>query len=159
MNLPVYCVKPIDNKKKVFCHHYVFYEKKRLWIVPEVFSKKTINPKTFLKLKKKYNIESIIINDYLKPKKDTVCIIDHINQAGTNFLIGNTPELDLPTFPDMSNIYSEIKDLKKNIVYTVGPKRFLNSVAVEGKTISHSVGLISPVWHYVGVKVFAQNNL
>ena len=85
--------------------------------------------------------------------------MDHINQAGTNFLIGNTPEVGLPTFPDMSNIYNEIKDLKKNIVYTVGPKRFLNSVVLEGKIISHSVGLVSPVWHYVGVKVYAQNNL
>ena len=43
-------------------------------------------------------------------------------------------------------------DLKKITVHTVGPKRFKNK-PVSNQIISESIGLLSPIWHYVGVLV------
>ena len=45
---------------------------------------------------------------------------------GTNFLIGKTPYKKHPQFPDMSNIYTPIKELDKIVVHTVGLERFFN---------------------------------
>jgi hypothetical protein len=160
MNLPIYALNPPDkyrSKTEQF-DHGVYLTDKQVQITPLVFSKKTITPNNFFKLKTKLGLSSILIIDRLRPSGQKVCIINHINRAGNNFLIGKTPLLRLPRFPDMSNIYNPIPGLKTLTVHTVGPERFL---AADDKlvTISESVGLISPVWHYVGTKVFAQNCL
>ena len=58
-------------------------------------------------------------------------------------------------FPDMSNIYSPIKGFRKIKVHTLGPSRFFKGIkGVE--VISEFTGLVSPVWHYIGVKVFCK---
>ena len=59
-------------------------------------------------------------------------------------------------FPDISKIYHEISGLESAVVNTVGPERF-HLRPKSNNVISESVGLIAPVWHYVGVIVFAQN--
>jgi len=160
MNLPIYTLSPPTKYRTKAEHfeHGVYLTDKQTQIVPLVFSKKTINPKNFLNLKTELGLSSILIVDRLKPRGQRVYIRNHINRSGFNFLIGKTPLLDLPRFPDMSNIYNPAPGLKTAMVHTVGPERF--SVADDRRfTISESVGLISPVWHYVGLKVFAQSFL
>ena len=58
-------------------------------------------------------------------------------------------------FPDMSNIYQPIKGLEKINVHTVGPERFKKEPLVN-QTTSEYIGLVSPLWHYVGVCVFGK---
>ena len=81
--------------------------------------------------------------------------MNHVNRSGYNFLIGRTHELDLPRFPDMSNIYNAIPNLSTVNVHTVGPKRF-DSATSDKVVLSEAVGLVAPIWHYVRVKVFAK---
>ena len=56
----------------------------------------------------------------------------------------------------MSKIYHRIPGLESAVVHTVGPERF-HLRPKSNNMISEAVGLIAPVWHYVRVKVFAQN--
>ena len=160
MNLPIYTLSPpakYHTKTERF-EHGVYLTDKNTQITPLVFSKKTINPKNFLNLKTELDLSSILIVDRLRPRGQKVYIKNHINRAGYNFLIGKTPLLSFPRFPDMSNIYNPTPGLKTVTVHTVGPELF--PVADDKVvTISESVGLVSPVWHYVGVKVFAQSFL
>ena len=55
----------------------------------------------------------------------------------------------------MSKIYNPIRGMEAVVVHTVGPERF--SVCNGAEIIfSESAGLITPVWHYVGVRVRAK---
>ena len=158
MNLPNYCLIPppkYDNKT-ILHSHALYTLRNNKFIVPVVFDGNTINPKNFLKLKNDLGIHSITVVDRLKPKQPKVYISNHINRSGYNFLIGKTPTQDLPRFPDMTNIYNEIPGLKSTSVHTVGPERFKLKLDTTN-VVSESVGLIAPVWHYVGINVYAQN--
>ena len=104
--------------------HSIFLLKEGIHISPDEFSPQSINPSNILKLKEKLNIESIFILDRIKPQIGEVCIVDHVNRSGINFLKGNTPQKGLPTFPDMSCVYNQIAKLKKVVVHTVGPTLF-----------------------------------
>ena len=53
-------------------------------------------------------------------------------------------------FPDMSNIYHPIENFKKITVHTLGQYPFAHNLKSDN-IISEFVGLISPIWHYVGV--------
>ena len=145
------------TRKTSILGHTVYDQGNSEMIVPEEFSEVSINPQSFIGLKKKFKIESITILDRLKPDNGPVCVMDHVNQSGYNFLMGQTPTSYLPTFPDMSNIYNQIKNLEGVIVHTVGPGLF-SGMEPSSFIASESVGLISPVWHYIGVKVFARND-
>ena len=72
-----------------------------------------------------------------------------------NFFIGSKRIQELPMFPDMSNIYRPIEGLKKINVHTVGPERFKKE-PLANQTTSEYIGLVSPLWHYVGVCVFGK---
>ena len=84
------------------------------------------------------------------------CIINHINRSGTNFLIGNTPFKNLPTFPDITSIYNKIKGYDQVVVHTVGSRRF-KTFSEKNTLVSEIVGLVAPVWYYVGTKIFAKS--
>ena len=160
MNLVFYnCNLPkiFQDRKTVF-EHSLYYVKNTKILVPKTFCEETINPLNFFSLKQKLSFNSICIIDKVYPDNGPVCIIDHVNRSGFNFLAGKTPVKNLPTFPDMSRIYNPIKDLKQVVVHTVGPKRFHKEKNVS-QIISESVGLLSPVWHYVGVGVFSKNKM
>ena len=116
---------------------------------------KHINPRSIYNLKKKFNIKEITIYDRVKNKKREACIINHVNRTGINFLIGNTPFKTFPRFPDMTKIYNKIKGLDQVVVHTVGPSRFEKPLE-KNILISESVGLIAPIWYYVGTKIFAR---
>ena len=158
MNLPKYSlIPPIKYDNKTVLHRHVLYttlDKKS--IVPLVFDGNTINPKNFLKLKIDLGIHSIIIVDRVKPKQSKAYISNHVNRSGYNFLIGKTPIQKFPRFPDMTNIYNAIPGLRPIFVHTVGPKRFDLKLDTMNM-VSESVGLVAPIWHYIGIKVFAQN--
>ena len=151
----IYSPKRFSYKETAF-NHNIFQTDGRLQIVPITFSDKSLNPKNIFSLKKMYDLDSMLIIDRLTNTDTDVCIIDHINMSGTNFLIGKTPHKELPTFPDMGHIYKPIPNLKQVLVYTVGPERFLNDTCTN-KIVSEATGLIAPLWHYVGVSVFARN--
>ena len=140
------------GKKTTLFDHFVYEIENKTIIVPIKFRKENINPENFLKLKQKLNIESVLIYDRTIPFCKNACIVDHINGSGFNFFIGSKSINGFPMFPDMSKIYNPIKDLKKITVHTVGPKRFKNK-PISNQITSESIGLLSPIWHYVGVLV------
>ena len=158
MNLIMYGLRaPSDyNLKATLLNHKLYIKKKESFLVPNKFDGGIINPKTFLKLKREMKIKSIFVIDKTIPEKKRLCIANHINRSGYNFLIRKTPVANLPRFPDISKIYNEISGLESAVVHTVGPERF-RSKPKSKNVISESAGLIAPVWHYVGVTVFAQN--
>ena len=140
------------EKKTTLFDHFVYEIENKIIIVPIKFRKENINPEIFLKLKQMLNIESVLIYDRTNPLYKNACIVDHVNRSGFNFFIGSKTIKGFSMFPDMSKIYNPIKDLKKITVHTVGPKRFKNK-PVSKQIISESIGLLSPIWHYVGVLV------
>mgnify|MGYP001390251370 FL=1 len=158
MNLIMYGLQaPNDyNLKSTLLNHKLYTKQKKLFLVPNKFDGKTINPESFLKLKGKMKIKSTLLIDKTIPEDKRLCIANHVNRSGYNFLIGKTPVANLPRFPDMSKIYNEISGLESAVVHTVGPERF-RLRQESNNVVSESVGLVAPVWHYVGVKVFAQN--
>ena len=158
MNKTVYSIHPpkkFSSKKKAFSH-VVYHQENGHFITPDEFSGEGINPKNFYNLRDQFSLESILILDRVKNVKNDVCIMDHVNKSEFDFLTGKTPHKDLPAVPDMTHIYHPIGDMEQKVVHTVGPDRFSNA-EIDGEIISESVGLIAPVWHYVGVKVFARN--
>ena len=158
MNLIMYGLQaPNDyNLKSTLLNHKLYTKQKKLFLVPNKFDGKNINPESFLNLKRKMKIKSTLLIDKTIPEDKRLCIANHVNRSGYNFLIGKTPVANLPRFPDMSKIYNEISGLESAVVHTVGPERF-RLRQESNNVVSESVGLVAPVWHYVGVKVFAQN--
>jgi len=150
----LYAPESFSNKKELFDH--IAYElEKELTLVPNKFNETIINPRNFYCIKEKYKFSSITILDRHKGNKKEICVLDHINKSGYNFLYKKTPFKDYPTFPDMSQIYNPIRNLDSSIVHTVGPERFQNT---EKEYItSEIIGLVAPVWHYVKVKVFGNS--
>ncbi len=151
----IYSPKRFSAKETAF-NHNIFQTVDGRHIVPITFSDESLNPKSFFGLKKMYDLGSILIIDRLKNTDRDVCIMDHVNKSGTNFLIGKTPYKELPTFPDMSHIYKPIPNLKQVLVHTVGQERFSSETGID-EVVSEATGLIAPLWHYVGVAVFARN--
>ena len=158
MNLIMYGLQaPNDyNLKSILLNHKLYTKQKKRFLVPNKFDGNTINPESFLKLKGKMKIKSILLIDKTIPEDKRLSIANHVNRSGYNFLIGKTPLANLPRFPDMSKIYNKISALESAVVHTVGPERFCLRQE-SNNIVSESVGLVAPVWHYVGVKVFAQN--
>ena len=78
-----------------------------------------------------------------------------MNRSGQNFLRNETPFKEHPQFPDMSKIYNKISGLDTVIVHTIGEKRFQSLPNKEKAVWSEAIGLIAPVAHYVGIKIFA----
>ena len=131
--------------------HYSSIEKNKTYIWPKIFDNNHIFPRSLYKLKLKYSIEKIVIIDRVKNITNKKNIKDHINKSGINFLKGKTPFETFPTFPDVTHIYkyTEKSDI---IVHTIGPDRF-NISPKSKEIISESIGIVSPVWHYIGVLV------
>ncbi|MBT4990608.1 MAG: hypothetical protein HOL27_00390 [Candidatus Marinimicrobia bacterium] len=133
--------------------HLIYQKNSNTYLYPKRFDQSHINPKTLQALKNLYSIDSILIEDQIKNASEPICITDHVNKSGINFLRGETPYKNYPTFPDQSQIYHALENLKQENTYTVGPDKF--ETVNSKKIISKTVGIISPVWHYVGVQVFA----
>ena len=132
--------------------HTIFEKETHTHIVPEKLNELCLNPRSVSNLTEDLSIKEILILDRVINLEHEACITDHVNRSGTNFLIGNTPYNKHPQFPDMSKIYNPIKELENIVVHTVGIERF-SSFKDSDYYISEAVGLISPVWHYIGVEV------
>ncbi|MFC1527118.1 hypothetical protein ACFL5D_00035 [Candidatus Neomarinimicrobiota bacterium] len=124
-------------------------------IWPKNADSETINPKNFIKLKKQFKLEELLFIDKLIGTDNVVSIINHINRSGQNFLRGATPEGKYPQFPDMSKIYNNINGQDTVVVHTLGCERFKNISSNEKVIWSEAVGLIAPIAHYVGIKIYA----
>ena len=96
MNLLLYgLILPSKHSSKTTLFSHTLYTKdKHIYIVPNKFDEGTINPENFLKLKEEMKIKSILIIDKTIPGDKKLCITNHVNRSGYNFLIGKTP-----TFP------------------------------------------------------------
>ena len=126
--------------------------KRIIW--PKNIDSETINPKNLIELKKQFKLEEFLVIDRLIGTDEIVSIINHVNRSGQNFLRRKTPEGKFPQFPDMSKIYNKTNGLDIAVVHTIGKKRFQNPPNEE-VIWSELVGLIAPVAHYVGIRVFA----
>ena len=138
--------------------HTIFKKETHTHIVPEKLNQLCLNPTSVSSLTEDLSIERILILDRVINLKHQACIVGHVNRSGTNFLIGNTPHNKRPQFPDMSKIYNPIKELENIVVHTVGMERF-SSFKDSDYYISEAVGLIAPVWHYIGVKVSSKTQI
>ena len=147
---------PQNATTKTYLFGHVVYSKEKITtIIPQKLKKENVNPKNFLKLKQQIKLRNILILDRTKPSFKNTCVLDHVNRSGFNFLIGADKIKGYPMFPDMSNIYHPIEGFKKITVHTLGPSRFVQNMKGHN-IVSEFVGLISPIWHYVGVKVFCK---
>ena len=124
-----------------------------LW--PKKINSATIDPKNFIELKRHYNLKELLFIDRTIGTNRPVSIINHVNRSGQNYLRNKTPFKKFPQFPDMSKIYYKIRELDTVIVHTIGEKRFQSPPNEEDIIWSEMIGLIAPVAHYVGIKVFA----
>lgn len=150
----IYNSENYESKTELF-NHFIYNNQKATIIAPINFHKNSINPGNFLQLKIKYKIKKILILDRTKPIFKKASIVGHVNRSGFNFFIGSKRIQELPMFPDMSNIYKPINGLEKINVHTIGPERFKKGLLVNQIT-SEYIGLVSPLWHYVGVSVFGK---
>ena len=146
--------KHIQKEGLLAGHKYVKLNGKDI-VWPINIDSITINPKNFIELKNHFKLEEVLIIDQLIGTNNIVCIIDHVNRSGQNFLRGVTPEGKFPQFPDMSRIYNIINGMDTAVVHTIGIETFQNPSTEENIIWSESVGLIAPVAHYVGMKIYA----
>ena len=141
----------IFNKKhSTLFGHKIIDENNFFIFYPEKNTKEIINPENYYHLKSKFNLTTLIVIDRIYRKQGIVNISDHINRTGESFLRGKTPFKNLPTFPDISNIYN-----KKNgkTLMSIGEKNTLIINAQENVILSSWIAAISPVWDYINVKI------
>ncbi len=129
--------------------------KGRTVIWPKAINPESINPGNFSHLLNKIDTNEILIIDRIKGANGWVSVKNHINRSGANFLIGRTPYNKFPRFPDISQIYQHVEGFEKRVVHTVGPKRFCEPPQEAGTIWSEAVGLIAPMAHYVGFRLWA----
>lgn len=147
-------IKTVKPTRLIVGHNYGKINNKIiLW--PKKIDSATINPKNFNELKKHHNIKELLIIDRTIGTNKPISIINHVNRSGQNFLRNETPFEEYPQFPDMSKIYHKISGLDMVVVHTIGEKRFKSPPNREKIVWSKAIGLIAPVAHYVGIKVFA----
>ncbi len=144
-------VKPVG----IIANHIFGKISKQTIIWPEKIDSETINPKTFNELKKQHSIKELLFIDRIIGVNKPVSIINHVNRSGQNFLRNKTPFEEYPQFPDMSKIYHKINGLDTVVVHTIGKRRFQKPPSEENIIWSELIGLIAPVAHYVGIRVFA----
>ncbi len=144
-------VKPVGT----IANHIFSEINNKIIIWPEKIDAETVNPDNFTEIKKQQSIKELLIIDRIIGVNKPISIINHVNRSGQNFLRNKTPFNKLPQFPDMSKIYHEISGLDTVIVHTIGKKRFQNPPSEEKIIWSELIGIIAPVAHYVGIRVFA----
>lgn len=140
----------IDGQPLNFYNHKGIKKDSSIYLYPEENSPKTINPENFFNLKKEIQLTDLVVIDRIYSKANLVYVDDHINRTGLSYLRGKTPFKNLPIFPDISNIYN-----KKNgkTLMSVGDKNSFKINLEKNVILSSWIAAISPVWHYVGVKV------
>jgi hypothetical protein len=131
------------------------------WVViyPEELDQKYVNPESVALLHAQFDSDDILLIDRLKGATEKVTVVDHVNRSGFTFLRGETPFRDKPMFPDISRIYSSFGALKQVVVHTIGAERFNSPPSEDNVIWSETAGQISPLFNYIGFKVFAIGHL
>jgi len=142
----------IGISKKLACHVFsIMNDKLIIW--PKKLSSDNCNPKNINIIKSSVQNRNIVIMDRIKCKTPIVNICGHVNRSGENYLIGMTPYDKQPQFPDMTYMYKTHPQKPTNIVHTVGQKRFEEAILNSKIIWSEAVGLVAPVFHYVGYNI------
>ena len=121
------------------------------FIYPHTTTEQSINPLNLNSIKLSLSIEKVILVDRIFGQEEMTKTKDHINRTGVSFLRGNTPFKELPTFPDVSNIY---RTEKGKVFMSIGDKNPLKIIPGKDVILSEWMAPISTVWHYLGVNVF-----
>ena len=141
------------KKEKSLADHSIYQWKTETIISPNIDLFNAATPKNLSLLKIEFQSTKLIIIDLVKTKEGVVQIIDHRNESGQNTLIGRTPYMKLPRFPDMSNLYNKKHlGLTQKTVRCVGPERYKK---LEENETSEMVAFIAVPAHYVGWKLTA----
>ena len=133
MNLVNYKLSPPHhyNFKKKMLNHTIYTLGEKTEVVPDQFKPNCINPEIFFNLKTKLKLESVLLLDRTYPKfKSDVCIIDHINRSGYNFLIGKTPfkdnfdqkKVDEILDKIANSVYESLTKEEKKYLFKIGKK-------------------------------------
>ena len=131
-------------------NHKLGSKNNKTFLWPTNIDHTTINPEIFSRLKEKHKIRKLLIVDRLQSKTRREKTSDHINKTGNNFLIGKTPHNNQPTFPDMSDVY---KNIKGKVFVSYG-KDFKRAKKRNNKHVrSEWIAPIATVWSYVGVEI------
>ena len=131
-------------------NHKLGSKNNKTFLWPTNIDPTTINPEIFSRLKEKHKIRKLLIVDRLQSKTRREKTSDHINKTGYNFLIGKTPHNNQPTFPDMSDVY---KNIKGKVFVSYG-KDFKRAKKRNNKHVrSEWIAPIATVWSYVGVEI------
>ena len=142
----------IGISKKLACHVFsIMNDKLIIW--PKKLSSDNCNPKNINIIKSSVQNRNIVIMDRIKCKTPMVNICGHVNRSGENYLIGMTPYDKHPQFPDMTYMYKTHPQKPTKIVHTVGQKRFEEAILNSKIIWSEAVGLVAPVFHYVGYNI------
>ena len=123
---------------------------KSLVVWPSKLSPEYCNPKNIHAIKSLVKKTGVVIIDRIKSEFPKVNIGGHVNRSGENYLIGTTPHDNQPRFPDMTNIYLNNPKQETKTVHTIGPKRFKKAETNRKIIWSEAVGLVAPVFHYIG---------
>jgi hypothetical protein len=138
---------------KKLAGHVFGIMKDKLIIWPKKLSFDHCNPKNIHIIKSTIQNRNIVIMDRIMSDTPTVNIHGHVNRSGENYLIGMTPHDKYPQFPDMTRIYKTHPHKTTKTVHTVGPKRYKEAVLNSKIIWSEAVGLVAPVFHYIGYNV------
>ena len=144
-----------ETKTKIGNHHFQSSFNNHSIVWPDKLNAESINPEEIEKVIECLKPKDWLFVDSLIGEVDLKCIINHINKSGVNFLRKRTPYKNGVMFLDVSNIYSEIDGLDNVKVSTVGRERFYEAKASKEEIWSLGIGLVSPVFHYLGIKITA----
>ncbi len=110
----------------------------------------TASPKSMDALFRELPHDGLLLLDRVHGVDGLISIVGHVNRSGTNMLIGNTPYEGRPQFPDMSHIYNPVPRYQQVVVHTLGPERLQTPPQEPGIVWSEAVGLVAPIFHYLG---------
>lgn len=136
-------------------HHALMEYKGHLVVWPKKLDSTAVCLAKFKDLKEKTGFNDWLIVDSLYPAEKIYNIKNHINRSGENFLRASTPFDGGVMFLDISNIYKPVDRLPSITVSTIGFERFGKETGKENTIWSLGAGLVSPVAHYLGIKVSA----
>ena len=109
----------IDGELLNLYNHKGIKKESSIYLYPKERSSTSINPENFFNIKKEIQLSDIMVIDRIYSKDDVVYVDDHINRTGLSYLRGKTPFKNLPTFPDISNIYKREEFRQKSLISNI----------------------------------------
>ena len=135
--------------------HFLAQVKGKYIVWPEKIDARIVNPKNVDILFNNLPRDGLLLLDRVHGVAGFISVVGHVNRSGTNLLIANTPYDGRPQFPDMSHVYDPIQGYPQVVVHTLGPERFEAPPRENGVVWSEAVGLVAPIFHYLGFQLSA----